>query len=271
MALVVAVGVAAVAAALVALLWLFQRSLIYLPASQPVPPAATVVAGAQDVRLQTSDGLTLGAWYVPARRPGPGVAVLVANGNAGNRAVRAPLARALAERGLSVLLFDYRGYGGNPGRPSEEGLARDVRAARQFLVEQAGFVPERLVYYGESLGAAVVTELATDHPPGGMLLRSPFADLVSVGKVHYPFLPVGTLLKDRFPLVAHLKEVRVPTSVVYGTQDRIVPPEQSRAVARAAPVLVRLVPVEQAHHNDRVLLDGAPVVDAVVELAQRIQ
>ena len=85
--------------------------------------------------LQTSDGLRLGAWYLPGR-PGS-AAVLVANGNAGDRSARAPLARALAGHGLSVLLFDYRGYGGNAGNPTEEGLVRDVRAAREFLVSVA--------------------------------------------------------------------------------------------------------------------------------------
>jgi uncharacterized protein len=262
--------VAAVAALGLALLWIFQRSLIYLPWGSSVPPAATVLDGARDVQLRTSDGLTLGAWYVPARGRDRGVAVLVANGNAGNRALRAPLAEALADRGLAVLLFDYRGYGGNPGRPSEQGLARDIRAARQFLVAEAGFPPHRLLYYGESLGAAIVVELATEHPPGGMLLRSPFVDLGSLGKELYPFLPVRTLLWDRYPLVTHLRNVRVPTTVVYGTRDEVVPPEQSRAVARSAPNLVRVVAVEGAHHNDPVLLDGAPLVDAVGELAGRI-
>ena len=93
--------------------------------------------------------------------------------------------------GFGVLLFDYRGYGGNPGSPTESGLALDVRAAFRFLVEEAGVPPQRLLYYGESLGAAVVTELATEHPPAGLLLRSPFVDLAAVGQVHYPFLRSG--------------------------------------------------------------------------------
>ena len=77
------------------------------------------------------------------------------------------------------LLFHYRGYGGNPGSPSEEGLARDVLAARAYVVEEAGVPAVRLLYFGESLGAAVVTELAVEHPPAGLLLRSPFVDLAS--------------------------------------------------------------------------------------------
>ena len=100
-----------------------------------------------------------------------------------------------------MLLFDYRGYGGNPGSPSERGLARDVRAAHRFLVCDAGqYRATRLLYYGESLGAAVVVELATEHPPAGLVLRWPFVDLAAAGHVHYPFLPVRTLLRDRFPL-----------------------------------------------------------------------
>ena len=122
----VAVVVVAVAVLLLVLVWALQRHLIYLPSDAPVAPAATVIPGARDVELRTSDGLTLGGWFVPARQPDRRVTELVASGNAGDRSARAPLATALAARGLAVLLFDYRGYGRNPGRPSEEGLARLV-------------------------------------------------------------------------------------------------------------------------------------------------
>jgi alpha-beta hydrolase superfamily lysophospholipase len=259
-----------VAVLVLALLWGFQRHLIYLPSRGPVPAADSSIAGARDVVLRTSDGLDLGAWLVPASAPDRDVVVLVAAGNAGNRAGRAPLARALSSRGLAVLLFDYRGYGDNPGSPSEAGLARDVRAARSFLVDEAGWSPDQVVYFGESLGAAVVTELAVEHPPAGLVLRSPFVDLTSVGRVHDPFLPVGTLLRDRFPLVEHLASVNAPVAVVYGGRDTVVPAEQSRAVAAAAPDLAELVELPRADHNDRALLDGRRLVDAVVDLAERV-
>jgi hypothetical protein len=166
-----------------------------------------------------------------------------------------------------VLLFDYRGYGGNAGSPSEQGLALDVRAARRFLLEVAGVPADRLLYFGESLGAAVVTELATAHPPAGLVLRSPFEDLASVGSVHYPLLPVRALLKDRYPVIQHIADVNTLTTVIYGTADSIVPPEQSRRVAAAAAKLHRLVPISGADHNDLVLLAGDDVAQAVVELA----
>ena len=257
-----------VLAVLSGLLWGLQRRLVYFPAAGPAPAAGAVPPGARDVVLPTSDGLRLGAWFVPGRDVGA-PAVLVADGNGGHRGLRAPLAAALAGRGLAVLLFDYRGYGGNPGSPSEEGLARDVRAARAHLLEEAGVPPDRLLYLGESLGAAVVTELATEHPPAGLVLRSPFVDLAAVGAAHYPFLPVRALLRDRYPVAERVAAIRVPTTVVLGGADSIVPPAQSRAVAAAAAGLHRLVEVPGADHNDRVLLDGDALVDAVVELAGR--
>ena len=265
----VAGGALALAAVvLTGLLWAFQRHLVYLPGAGHPPPAATALPGAREVTLTTSDGLALGAWHLPARDP-DAPAVLVVSGNAGSRALRAPLAAALARRGLAVLLFDYRGYGGNPGAPSERGLALDVRAARGFLVDELGVPPARVLYVGESLGAAVVAELATEHPPAGLVLRSPFVDLAAVGRVHYPVLPVRALLRDRFPVTEHVARVAAPTTVVLGTADRIVPPEQSRAVAAAAARPYRIVEVPGADHNDPVLLDGAPLVDAVAELAER--
>ncbi|MGY1698241.1 alpha/beta hydrolase [Geodermatophilus sp. SYSU D00766] len=259
--------VVVVCAVLVGLLWAFQRRLVYLPDDGPVPAAADAVPGGRDVPLRTADGLELGAWFVPA---GPGApVVLVANGNGGHRGLRAPLARALADAGLGVLLFDYRGYGGNPGSPSEEGLALDVRAARDWLVEEAGVSQERLLYYGESLGCGVVTALALEHPPAGLVLRSPFVDLAAAGGHHHPFLPVRLLLRDRYPVAEQVARIRVPTTVVLGDADTIVPPAQSRRVAEAASGLHRLVEVPGADHNDAVLLDGRALVAAVVELADR--
>jgi uncharacterized protein len=246
--------------------WALQRRLIYLPSGGDVPSATTVLPGARDVQLTTTDGVQLGAWYVPAPGPAGAFTVLVANGNAGDRSLRAPLAQALADRGLGVLVFDYRGYGGNPGSPSEEGLSRDVRAARQFLIDE-GVPGDRLLYYGESLGAAVVAELSTEHPPAALVLRSPFADLASVGRIHYPFLPVRALLKDRFPVADYVARIAVPITVVYGTEDSIVPPEESRRSVAAARAPTRLIAVEGADHNDPALLNGDVLIQAVVDYA----
>ncbi len=251
----------------VSVLWSLQRKLIYFP--DPVAPVSAAAAGttARDVTLRTADGLDLGAWLVGPTGPDRGVHVLFLPGNGGNRADRASLARRLAAAGFSTLLVDYRGYGGNPGTPSEEGLALDAQAARTFLVEQAGARPDRLLYLGESLGAAVATRLAATEPPAGLLLRSPFRDLAAVGQEHYPLLPVRMLLRDRFDVVDTVRRVQVPTVVVYGDRDAIVPAAHSEAVAAAAPGLVRAVRVAGADHNDAVLLDGDQVLAAIRDLA----
>ena len=255
-----------VLAVLLSMAWLGQRRLIYLPMPAEVPPVEEALPGARELTLTTDDGLDLDAWLATPTAGDLGVGVLVANGNAGHRGLRAPLAAALRERGLTVLLFDYRGYAGNPGRPSEQGLIADARAAREGLLEATDLEPDALLYYGESIGTGVVTALATEAPPGGLALRSPFPELADVGRRHYPFLPVRTLLRDRYPLAEQLAEVTAPVTVIYGEDDRIVPPELSREAAAAAPDLAEVVAVPGGH-NDRALLDGEPLVDAVWRLA----
>jgi fermentation-respiration switch protein FrsA (DUF1100 family) len=186
----------AIAAAILTLAYVLLRFLIYLPYGEV--RSGSLPDGAQDVGFVTSDGLRLAGWSLP--RPGPGSepAVLVANGNAGNRGHRAPLAEALRAMGVSVLLFDYRGFGGNPGSPSERGLHRDALAARNYLAGRPEVDPDRTVYFGESIGAAVVAGLSLEHPPAGLVLRSPFTPLAEVGPLHYPWLPVRALLRDHY-------------------------------------------------------------------------
>lgn len=254
----------------IAVLWAIQRQLIYYPDETRVPPAGEVIDGARDVTVHTEDGLDLGAWFVPAGGPAPEapMAVLVAPGNGGNRAGRAGLALELSARGLAVLLMDYRGYGGNPGKPSEEGLAADAIAASRAL-EMLGYPPERTIYFGESLGAGVVAALQVRRPPAGIVLRSPFTELADVGAHHYPFLPVRLLLRDRFPVVEHLSPSTVPVTVIYAEHDTVVPSALSASVADAAAMLVERLVIRGADHNDPVMF-GPRVAEAVARLAQEV-
>jgi fermentation-respiration switch protein FrsA (DUF1100 family) len=256
-ALRILVIVTLVASGLVALMWSQQRRLIYFPSPGPVPSAATVLPYGRDVTFETDDGIRLGAWYFPAGR----TAVLVFNGNAGDRSMRAELAAALNRLGHSVLLFDYRGYGGNPGRPSEDGLAADARAARAWLDAQPDV--DRIVYFGESLGAAVAIGLAVQRPPAALVLRSPFTSLPDVGAVHYPWLPVRRLLFDRYPSIDRIKSVRAPLLVIAGDRDDIVPAALSERLYVAAAEPKRYVLVPGVGHNDPALLDGPQMLDEI--------
>ncbi|WP_229076561.1 alpha/beta hydrolase [Actinoplanes sp. DH11] len=245
---------------ILALAWSLQRKLIYFPerTPPPLPPGATAVT------LRTADGLRLSAWLLepPPGTPDRALAALVAHGNGGNLAGRMPLGTALAGLGLTVLLLEYRGYGGNPGSPTETGLAADADAAQSYLAA----LGKPIIYYGESLGAAVVTALAVRRPPAGLVLRSPFRSLAAAGGEHYPWLPVGLLLRDRYPVTSLISQVTAPTVVIYGTADSVVPAAQSADVASRAARLIHEEVVEAADHNDRVLLDGRPILDAVRSL-----
>jgi hypothetical protein len=252
-------------------LYVGQRSLIYFPGSTNLG-AEPLPMDAETVELQTGDGLRLSGWFVPAHRrfdlsgvdPTAGPAVLICYGNAGDLSHRLPLAEALAERGYGVLLFDYRGYAGNPGTPSEAGLRADARAAVDALAARPDVDPERIAYFGESLGAAVAGGLATERPPGALVLRSPPSSLVDVGRHHYPFLPIfDGVLFDHYPLAEQLRGVRVPLLVLVTERDEIVPAELSRRVFDAAAEPKRYVPLDASHHNDPALLAGEEMLAAV--------
>jgi uncharacterized protein len=267
--LVALVMVGLLAAVLLGLIWSQQRRLIYFPWPDRLPAASSVLTGSQEIVVATEDGIHLGGWFLPAQGGSPGPAVLVCNGNGGNRALRAPLATALSRAGLSVLLFDYRGYGGNPGRPSEDGLAADARAAQAWLAARPEVDPGRIALFGESLGAAVALRLAVERPPTALILRSPFTSLTDVGRQHYPWLPVKWLLTDRYGSAARVAQLSVPLLVIAGERDQIVPAALSRRLYDAASVPKRFVLVPGADHNDAALLDGAQMVDEILRfLAQ---
>ena len=236
------------------------------PVPGPGPVAASVLPGAEDVSFETADGVRLQGWFVPPvvgrpGRQGAGPAVLVCNGNGGDRSMRAGLAADLARMGLAVLLFDYRGYGGNPGTPTEDGLAADARAALAYLAGRAEVDPDRVVYFGESLGAAVALRLAVERPPAALVLRSPFASLAEVGRHHYPVVPVSLLLRDRYESAALAGRLTAPLLVVAGARDRIVPLAHTRRLFAAAPRPKRLVVLDGAGHNAPDLLAGPRLVD----------
>ena len=246
-------------------IWAAQRRLIYFPDRQ-TPGLEWMGAGWIEVAYETSDGLVLNGWFSapPAATP----VVIVFSGNGGNRGDRGPLGDALADRGLGVLLTDYRGYGGNPGDPSEDGLARDAAAAAAFVRSTAPGHP--VVYFGESLGSAVAIRLALDEPPAVLVLRSPFTSMADVGRTHYPWLPVGALLKDRYPSIERIGAMTVPVLVIAGDGDSIVPVAQSRAIHAAAPGSKELLVITGADHNDPELVHGPEVIEATVRFVEAV-
>jgi fermentation-respiration switch protein FrsA (DUF1100 family) len=264
-------GLVATALALLLLIWTQQRRLMYFPSDRVFSPDAVGLSNVTSVSFKTEDGLDLDGWFVAAAGQPAWFTVVVFNGNAGNRSFRAPLADALARHGIAVLLFDYRGYGGSPGVPTERGLSRDGRAALAHLMGRPDVDAGHVAYFGESLGSAVATDLAADHPPAALILRSPFRSLVEVGGHHYPFLPVRMLLRDRYEAVHRIADVRCPLLVIAGEHDGIIPPDESRQLYDAArsPKLLKLIP--GADHNDEALSFGKEMIDAMVRFLREVE
>ena len=240
--------------------------MIYQPSGHAGEPSAAGVPAAERVMLSTRDRLQLHAWFVPPTAPSNRGVVVVFNGNAGNRSYRADLARGFCARGLATLLFDYRGYSGNPGAPTEEGLALDAVAAREYLDTRRDIDHRAIVYFGESLGAGVAVRLALSHPPRALVLRSPFTSLVDTARHHFPYIPAGLLLRDRFASSEVIANVRCPVVVITAAHDSIVPADQSRRLFELAKEPKRLVVIEDADHNDEALTAGPRVIDAVAKL-----
>ena len=248
---------------LVGAVYVFQRSLIYYPAGGRPEPAAYGVADMAAVSLRTGDGLDLLAWWKP---PADGAAPVLAffHGNAGHIGYRGAKLRPYLDRGWGVLLPAWRGYSGNPGSPSEDGLYADGRAALAFLAAR-GIDGDRVVLYGESLGAAIAIQMATETKVAAVVLEAPFSSVADIGARMFPYLPVRLLARDRFENAAKIAAVGAPVLVLHGEADKTVPVAHGRRVfaAAAEPKSARFVAA--AGHND---LHSFGVADTVMEFVR---
>jgi uncharacterized protein len=225
-----------------------QRRLIYFPDNNLPHPAAVGLPGVQVGRIQTADGLSLVVWYAPPA-DADNFIVLYLHGNAGNIAYRARRVLGFAELGWGIMLPEYRGYGGNPGTPSEQGLLKDAHAALAEL-EAMGIASERILLWGESLGTGLAVQLAAEHEVACLLLESPYTSMADLARWHLPWLPVGFLLRDRFDSLARIGAVRAPVLVMQGDRDTIVPPDMGRRLLAAAQAPGELWHAAGAGHND---------------------
>ncbi|EAQ28623.1 hypothetical protein NAP1_13528 [Erythrobacter sp. NAP1] len=226
------IGFAALAYALVvAALFLFQSRFIY-PAPNRIAP---LTPGYEEVTLETDDGLRLRAFY---RAPSPGApSVLYFHGNGGTLEGASVSNGALAAAGLGVLLVEYRGYGGNPGEPSEEGFYRDADAALAWLSEH-GQSPSELYVIGNSIGGGVATYTAlklveAGSPPAGLVLIAPFTSLTDAASDSLWWAPVGALLRERYENAERLEKFSdLPVLIQHGTADRVIDDSHGRALAQ---------------------------------------
>lgn len=229
-------------------LYLIQRTMIYYPAQKAPSPANAGVPEMEVIQLETNDGLMLNSWYRAATEPNLPTIVYF-HGNAGHIGNRAFIVKPFLDEGYGVLLLTYRGYSDNPGKPSEEGLYQDARAAMDFIKDK-GVSEQCTVLYGNSIGGAVAIQMATEYSVGAIILQSPFTSLGEVGQHHYPFLPVKWFIKDKFTSIQKVDQIDVPVFILHGDSDWIIPPKFSRKLYEALPGPKQLEHIPNKGHND---------------------
>jgi fermentation-respiration switch protein FrsA (DUF1100 family) len=233
---------------LVAVLFVAQRSLIYHPSDVRPDPVASGVPEMKPVDIVTADGLTLLAWWHPPQRADVPV-VLYLHGNAGTLGHRGARVRPYLDRGWGVLLLAWRGFSGNEGRPTEDGLYADGRAAIAFL-DRNEIAPDHVVLYGESLGSGIAVQLAVERTPRAIVLEAPFSSLPDAAAAHYPIFPVHWIVRDRYDSAAKIGAVKAPVLIVHGERDTVVPVARGRKLLAAAGTRGEGVFLPEAGHND---------------------
>jgi fermentation-respiration switch protein FrsA (DUF1100 family) len=222
-----------------------QRSLLYFPdprALSPDPAGPPI----QVVRLRTTDGQTLVAWYLPPAQGKP--VILHFGGNGDSLAGQSERWREIGDEGVGFFAPAYRGYSGSTGHPTEAGLHRDAEAAYAWLA--ARYAPSDLVIMGHSLGTGVAVRLAADHPARALVLESPFTSAVDVGAAELPWLPVRLLMWDRYQSRDWIGKVHMPLLIVHGDRDDVIPFHFGRELYDLANQPRAFVRIAGGGHND---------------------
>jgi fermentation-respiration switch protein FrsA (DUF1100 family) len=234
---------------LLLLLFVKQRGIVFRPDPTPADLAAAGLAEQMhEVAITTRDGLTLSSWWAQPLRPDRRVIVYL-HGNAGHRGGRADRVRDYLAAGYGVLLVGYRGYGGNPGRPTEAGLYEDARANLAFLAQEK-VRPEQTVLLGESLGTAVAIQMATEFPILALILEAPLASVLHSARVRYPLFAFDFLVRDKFASLGKIGRVKVPLLLIHGEQDQTTAVRFGRMLYDAANEPKRAHFIAEAGHND---------------------
>ena len=230
--------------------WL-QRWLLYFPDPSPPDAAMLRAAGMTERTASTDDGLELKFWVRAGTAQAP--TVVLFHGNAGHHGHRLAALRPLMDAGYGAVLASYRGYGGNPGRPSEQGFFADADAQLRALAAQ-GVGGEDVVLWGESLGTGVATWLAARHKVRGVILQAPYTSIAELAQEIYWYLPARWLVRDRFDNLERAPRLRAPVLVIHGEADEVVPLAHGQRVLAAAAEPKRGLFLPGRRHNDA--LDG---------------
>jgi len=240
-------------AAFAALMYVVQRSLMYFPETARTAPAAAGLPQAQEVVLDTADGEKVIAWHVPPRGDAP--TVLYFHGNGGSLRLRVDRFQRIAAAGVGLIALSYRGYGGSTGKPTEDGLINDARAAYAFAADRY----RRIALWGESLGTGVAVALAAEKPVARMVLDAPYTSALDIAQANHWYLPVRLLMKDQFRSDQRIARVKAPVLIMHGEVDQIIPIAYGERLFAMIPGPKQFVRFPGGYHVDLDRHGGAEV------------
>ncbi|MEA4879957.1 MAG: alpha/beta hydrolase, partial [Synergistaceae bacterium] len=250
----------------VLLAFFFRNNLMFIPMREVTSTPADSGLVYEDVRFSAADGTPLHGWFLPGAGRGT---VLFCHGNAGNIGHRLDSLEIFHSIGLSVFLFDYRGYGKSDGSPTIEGVYSDLEGAWKHLTKVRGISPEEIVLFGRSLGGAVAAWGAEKYSPAGLILESTFTTLADAGRRHLFFLPVGLMVGNAFDTLSRMKNITCPVLVASSPDDEIVPGKHGLILYDAAGEPKAFLPLIGGH-NDGFLLTGQPYIDGLDKFFRQI-
>lgn len=257
----------------------FEDRLIYFPTKYPDgfwevesfrSRERQVVPKIEDCFFETSDGVRLHGWYCTPHPNAAGSLVPVESkmvllwfhGNAGNLSYRYEMIRAMMELPVQVFIIDYRGYGKSEGKPTEQGLYLDARAAWDYLINERRVAPEQVIIFGKSLGGAPAIDLASQVEPAGLIVQSSFTSAGDVAAAVMPFLP-RVLLHTKMDSLSKIDRVRCRKLFIHSRADEVIPYELGRRLYEAAPEPKEFYEVMGAPHNSTYIVGGKPYFEAL--------
>jgi fermentation-respiration switch protein FrsA (DUF1100 family) len=246
--------------AIMALVFIGQKRMVYFPVKEISITPLDIGLAFEDVSLTTEDGTAISAWFIPADNE-RGV-LLFCHGNAGNISHRLDSIRIFHDLGLSVLIFDYRGYGNSKGSSTEKGTYADAEAAWNYLTRERQYSPGRIILFGRSLGGSVASMLATRYRPAALIVESGFTSVPDLGKKLYPFLPVRLLSRYDYNTLMNVQRTDVPKLFIHSPDDEIIPYEHGRKLFEAAAGPREFLQI-RGDHNYGFLNSGSSYIDGL--------
>ena len=234
---------------------------LYHPTRELQGSPAILGLSFETVSFKAADGVPLSAWWIPAGSP-RGV-LLFCHGNAGNISHRLDSIRIFNRLGLSLLIFDYRGFGESGGSPTEEGLYRDAEAAWQHLIQEKGVSPAEMIVFGRSLGGAVAAWLGRTHNPRALILESAFISVQEAARDLLPGFLVSFFVPDQYPTLRNLTAAQCPVLIIHSREDEIIPFRHGPALYAAAPNPKEFLEIRGSHN--RGFLDTLPIYEAALD------